>query len=71
MFFPQNDPLLQEMSFCGPEKKDCVTGQFLNNKSCLVPCDGLYADIDGLYADIDSLKEDLGLLRQDLVKGTI
>ena len=62
--FSQIDPLLQEISFCGPEHRNCVTSPFVYNKSCLVPC-------DGLYADIDSLKKDLDSLRQDLVKGTI
>ena len=71
IYFISLSHLFQEISFCGPEKKDCVISQFLNNKSCRVPCDGLYADIDGLYADIDSLKEDLGSLKQDLVKGRV
>ena len=31
--------------FCGPESEDCVANQTLKDKSCLVPCAGLYADI--------------------------
>ena len=45
---------LQELAFCGPEKANCVTNQTMEDKSCLVPCDGIYA-----YIMDDSLKEDL------------
>ena len=31
---------------CGPEKESCVANQTLKDKSCLVPCAGLYADIE-------------------------
>merc|ERR1711971_714865 len=30
--------------FCGPEKSACVGSQNLRDRSCLVPCSGLYAD---------------------------
>ena len=33
-------------TFCGPEKESCVAKQTLKDKSCLVPCTGLYADIE-------------------------
>ena len=49
--------ICQEFAICGPEKKTCVANQTLNDKSCLVSCDGLYADIED-----DSLK-------QNVVKG--
>ena len=38
-------PSLQESAFCGPERESCVENQTLRDKSCLVPCTGLYADI--------------------------
>ena len=41
------------MTFCGPEKETCVANQTLWDDKCLVPCEGLYADIED-----DSLKED-------------
>ena len=37
-------PILQEVTSCGPEKEDCIRNQTLRDKSCLVPCTGLYAD---------------------------
>ena len=43
--------------FCGPEKEACVVNQTLEDSSCLVPCDGLYADITDDY------------LKKDLIKG--
>ena len=30
---------------CGPEQESCISKQILNDDSCLVACDGLYADI--------------------------
>ena len=35
----------QEFTFCGPEKESCVGNQTLRDKSCLIPCTGLYADV--------------------------
>ena len=35
----------QDITNCGPEKETCVANQTLNDKECLVPCDGLYAYI--------------------------
>ena len=32
-------------TLCGPEKEGCVGNQTVKEKSCLVPCTGLYADI--------------------------
>ena len=32
-------------NFCGPEHEDSVAKQTLKDDSCLVACDGLYADI--------------------------
>ena len=37
--------LLKVLSSCGPEKESCVANQTLKDKSCSVPCTGLYADI--------------------------
>ena len=31
--------------YCGPLEEDCVANQTLKDKSCLIPCTGLYADI--------------------------
>ena len=50
-------------TYCGPEKESCVGNQTLADKSCLVPCTGLYADI----AD-DSLKQTQAF-EQNLMKG--
>ena len=50
---------VQEMPFCGPEKEVCVKSQPLEDKSCLVPCNGLYADI----ADVSGM--------QSVIKGTM
>ena len=45
---------------CGPEKEACVANQTLKDKSCLVPCTGLYADI----------QQDMAELEQKMTKGT-
>ena len=52
-----HNPICQEFGICGPEKKMCLANQTLKDESCLVSCDGLYADIED-----DSLK-------QNVVKG--
>ena len=39
-------PILQVVTSCGPEKENCIDNQILKDKSCLVPCTGLYADIE-------------------------
>ena len=36
----------QEIPHCGPEKETCVANVTLKDKECLIPCDGLYADIE-------------------------
>ena len=30
---------------CGPDKDSCIAEQSLHDRSCLVPCTGIYADI--------------------------
>ena len=54
---PQSNYFSKDITFCGNDKENCVANQTLKDESCLVPCEGLYADI----AD-DSL-------RQNTVKG--
>ena len=45
---------MQELTICSPEKATCVGKVNLKDETCLVPCDGLYADI----VDVDdSLKQ--------------
>ena len=39
---------------CGPEKDTCIANLTMKDKMCLIPCDGLYADI----AD-NSLKQNM------------
>ena len=39
------DVFLQVLTFCGPWDEKCVANQTLKDKSCLIPCTGLYADI--------------------------
>ena len=38
--------ILQEIPYCGPEKETCIANVTLKDKECLIPCDGLYADIE-------------------------
>ena len=47
----------QEFATCGPEKEICVRNQTLKDQNCLVPCDGLYADVQD------------GVLKQNVMKG--
>ena len=35
----------KDVTICGPEKDTCIANLTLKDKSCLVPCDGLYADV--------------------------
>ena len=37
---------LQEIPNCGQGKEECIANATLKNKDCLIPCDGLYADIE-------------------------
>ena len=46
--------ICQEANFCGPERESCVKNQTLKDKSCLVSCEGLYADISD-----DSFKQNV------------
>ena len=46
-----NNPTLQGVPSCGPEKEGCIANKTLGDKGCLVPCTGLYADVTD-----DSLK---------------
>ena len=59
-------PLLQVFTFCGPEKESCVSKQTLKDKSCLIPCTGLYADI----AD-DSLKQNTQAFEHHVIEGSV
>ena len=56
--------ILQEYTFCGPEKEGCVGNQTLKDKSCLKSCVGIYADI----AD-DSLKQITQTFEQNVMRG--
>ena len=58
--------MFQTVVSCGPEKESCVTNQTLKDKSCLVPCTGLYADIVD-----DSLKQTTQAFDQNMIKGEI
>ena len=54
--------------FCGPEKESCVGNQTLKDKSCLVPCTGLYADIpDDSNYQLD--RQNMANLEQNMMKG--
>ena len=50
---------MQELTICSPEKATCVGKVNLKDETCLVPCDGLYADI----VDVDDS------LKQKMTKG--
>ena len=56
--------MLQDFTYCGPEKERCVANQTFKDKSCLVPCTGLYADI----AD-DSQKQTTQAFEENMMKG--
>ena len=49
----------QDITNCGLEKETCVANQTLRDRSCLVSCDGLYADISDLYQSVESLKQNV------------
>ena len=57
-------PFFQAFAFCGPKEESCVGNQTLKDKSCLIPCSGLYADI----AD-DSLKRTTHAIEQNVMQG--
>ena len=48
--------ICQDFASCGPEKETCVANQTLKDKNCLVPCDGLYADIEDGSLDENVMK---------------
>ena len=56
------DPNLQVIAFCGPQKESCVGNQTLEDKSCMVSCTGLYADIEDDAA---------AAMKQNMMKGKI
>ena len=60
--------ILQVFTACGPEREICVANKTLRDKTCLVPCTGLYADIadDSL---IQSLKQTVQAFEQNVAKG--
>ena len=47
---------------CGSKKENCVANQTLEDKKCLVPCEGLYADVAE-----DSLKQNVISLEQNVI----
>ena len=51
----------QELAYCSPKSEICVENQTLKNQKCLVPCEGLYADItdDFLSQNILKMSEEL------------
>ena len=51
-------------TFCGPEQESCVLNQTLNDASCLVACNGLYADITD-----DSLQQKMMVLQKKMTEG--
>ena len=59
-------PTFQVQPLCGPEKESCVANQTLRDKSCLLPCSGLYADIED-----DSLKQTTQDFEQNMKKGNM
>ena len=51
-------PICQDFALCGLEKETCVAKQTLKDTKCLVPCDGLYADIaDNYDTTIQNMKK--------------
>ena len=58
--------MLQEFTICGPEKESCVATKTVNDKSCLVTCAGLYADVED---NVDDVREAVQTLAQELRKG--
>ena len=63
---PEIVPILQVLNVCGPEMESCVGNQTLKDKSCLIPCTGLYADV----AD-DAFMHTVYLLDQNMMRGKI
>ena len=57
----QQNGNLDDFTYCGPDKEDCVNNQTLKDKNCLVPCTGLHADI--------SEKESLRKNSEEMTKG--
>ena len=44
---------MQELAYCGPDEENCIANQTMRDKSCLVPCDGIYAYITAHEKDED------------------
>ena len=55
---------------CGKEKEDCVANQTLKDKSCLIPCTGLYADIVDDTQTQTTLALELRAFQQSVTEGT-
>ena len=53
---------IQAPIFYGPERAGCVSKQTLKDDSCLVACDGLYADISDDSFQQKTIKGDLHLI---------
>ena len=66
-------PILQEFTFCGLTKEDCVTNQTLRCKSCWVPCTGLYADVadDSSKQATQALELNVQAFKKDVVEGKV
>ena len=54
--------IVQAPIFYGPERAGCVSKQTLKDDSCLVACDGLYADISDDSFQQKTIKGDLHLI---------
>ena len=44
---------MQELAYCDSDKENCIANQTMRDKSCLVPCDGIYAYITAHEKDED------------------
>ena len=61
---------MQESAYCRPENEKCVANQTLKNPKCLVPCEGLYADItdDFLSQNMVKMSQELYSMSQELIQ---
>ena len=63
---------MQVNTYCGPEASDCIANQTLDDASCLVPCDGLYADVadDTFYQlKLQTMEDLVKSLEENMIKG--